>query len=124
MKKILYILIGVAAAACGTSKVASNTPTAPAAPANTQATAVAHGAVKFPGYTTEMFTSGKALYEGNCGKCHGLFAPGDYTEEKWEKIVPWMVNKTNKSAGSEVINGDQKELIRKYLITLATEPKG
>lgn len=110
-------MICVAVTACGTSKVAT---TAPAAPVDTDAMNAERGAVKFPGYTTEMFKSGKALYEGNCGSCHGLYKPTSETEEKWNKIVPWMVGKTNKKAGSEVINADQSELIRKYLVTMCT----
>jgi len=72
---------------------------------------------RYPGYTMAQFTEGKSLYEGNCGKCHALKKPGAYSEEKWTGIVPPMVTKVNKKAGSEVLDKAKEELILRYLIT-------
>lgn len=72
---------------------------------------------RFPGYTVSQYRDGKSLYEGNCGKCHALKKPGAYSEEKWAGIVPPMVSKVNKKAGSEVLDKAKEELILRYLIT-------
>lgn len=72
---------------------------------------------RFPGYTVDQFREGKSLYESNCGNCHGLKKPKAYSEEKWAGIVPPMVGKVNKKAGSEVLDKAKEELILRYLIT-------
>lgn len=35
----------------------------------------------------------RRIYNGKCGTCHALYAPGARTEEQWRKIVPPMAGK-------------------------------
>lgn len=35
---------------------------------------------------------GKGLYENNCGKCHGLYNPKDFSAEQWQPILVKMQN--------------------------------
>lgn len=36
--------------------------------------------------------NGKGLYENNCGKCHGLHNPKDFSAEQWQPILVKMQN--------------------------------
>ena len=64
-------------------------------------------------YTLNDLKSGQEIYNNNCDKCHKLFDPKKFSEEKLEKFVPIMAQKKK-------INLDKKQgdLILKYLITL------
>lgn len=75
---------------------------------------------KYPGYTLAQFQEGKSLYEGNCGRCHDLKKPSSLDEAGWSKVVPPMVSKVNKKAGSTVIDEGKQELILHYLVTMRT----
>jgi mono/diheme cytochrome c family protein len=72
---------------------------------------------KFPDYTLAELNEGKALYEQNCGNCHGLKRPSSEPEAEWKEIVPEMVQKANRK-GSK-IDTRQQELILKYVITMS-----
>ncbi len=37
-----------------------------------------------------MIENGQKVFESKCGKCHDLKAPGNYTQERWVKLVDWM----------------------------------
>jgi len=37
-----------------------------------------------------MIENGQKVYESKCGKCHSLKIPGNYTQERWVKLVDWM----------------------------------
>ncbi len=76
------------------------------------------GAQKYPGYTFEDLNKGKALFESNCGTCHGLKKPSSRNEVKWAKVLKEMVPKANKRAGKEVIGEVEKELMLKFLVTM------
>lgn len=78
------------------------------------------GAVKFPGMTLASLNEGKAHYEQYCQSCHELKKPKSETEADWNKIVPGMVKKTNKKAGSEVVDSKKQELILQYVVTMST----
>lgn len=39
---------------------------------------------------TQNQIEGKALFEGNCAKCHELYKPSTFTAEKWSSILKWM----------------------------------
>lgn len=69
-------------------------------------------AAKFPGATLASLNEGKQHYEENCGKCHGLKRPGDFTEAEWRKEVPPMAGKAN-------IDKKREELILQYVVTMA-----
>ena len=77
------------------------------------------GAAKFTGTTFESLTHGKEVFEANCDMCHRLKKPGSKTEEEWNKIVPKMVKKVNGKVGSEQINPQKQELLRRYLVTMS-----
>lgn len=83
----------------------------------------ARGAQKFPGLTLSELNEGKTIYEANCGLCHELEKPRSRNEAGWNAIVPGMVAKVNKKAGSEVIDSHKKDLILHYLITMSNAPK-
>jgi len=87
-------------AACGTTLKL-------AVPAESDAT---RAAAKFPGTTLADLNKGKAAYDANCGKCHGLKDPVRYSEEKWKKVNPRMAKKAGVDAATE-------ELILKYVLT-------
>ncbi len=78
---------------------------------------------KYPGYTLADLNAGKSLYESTCARCHHLKNPRSRSEKKWDKIVPNMLAKLTKKEGKEVINADQQESIRKYLVTMSSGPK-
>lgn len=81
------------------------------------------GAAKFPGATLTSLNEGKAHYEQYCKTCHALKKPTSEPEAEWNKIVPEMVKKTNKKAGSEVVDGKKQELILQYVVTMSTAKK-
>lgn len=73
---------------------------------------VTRASAKFPGVTADQLISGKKLYEGNCGGCHGLKKVENYTEEQWRKINPDMARKARIDAETELS-------ILKYVVTMA-----
>jgi cytochrome c5 len=48
------------------------------------------------GASTNLATlqEGYALYEANCGNCHGLASPPSHSIAEWEHILPAMFPKT------------------------------
>jgi cytochrome c5 len=36
------------------------------------------------------YLEGKTLFDNNCGKCHELFQPSQFSKAEWAKIVPAM----------------------------------
>ena len=76
---------------------------------------VNHANTKFPesGITLAQLQQGKAIYEGNCGKCHKLFQPKNESEAEWRKVVPPMARKAKLDAESE-------KLVLQYVVTMAT----
>jgi cytochrome c5 len=80
------------------------------------------GMTKYEGLSLTSLLEGKALFEQNCSKCHGLKSPTSRNEEKWNKIVPIMVKKVNKKAGKEELDAAEEQLILKYLVTMSTAP--
>ena len=77
--------------------------------------------VKFPNYTLSELNHGKALFEQNCGKCHGLKNPSSRSEDEWKQIVPRMSKKVNRK--TEILDAKAQEDILRYLITMSTAPK-
>ncbi len=43
--------------------------------------------------TPEEMAAGKTVFTDNCGKCHKLRQPGEFTTNKWEHILPSMTKK-------------------------------
>lgn len=78
------------------------------------------GTAKFPGVTVASLKEGKIHYEQYCGSCHALKKPSSEPEAEWRKVVPVMVQKTNKKAGSEVVDAKKQELILQYVVTMCS----
>lgn len=112
MKKIFIILAFITLTACGSVKLLS--------PSQADADRVS---TKYPNLMVSELKQGKVLYEQNCNACHGLKKPESRDEEKWNKVVPRMVQKVNKKAGKEEINDQDQQLLLKYLITMSTVQK-
>lgn len=116
MKKI-YIVAAVAlvvAVACKSKKEVVAVAVDPGV------AAVKRGETKFPGYTAAMYAEGKTINETYCGGCHSINHPDSESEEAWKKIVPNMVKKTNRKAGSTVITPEKEEVLLKYLLASKT----
>lgn len=113
MKKSAIVVVFILLIACTAKKVIVTGPAD-----------VERGALKYPGYTTSDFNTGKSLYEGHCGNCHGLKNPASRNEEQWKHEVAVMAPKANRKAGSDVIGEKEQELIVKYLVTMGSAPKG
>lgn len=105
MKKITLFVSTLILAACGATKLITIT----------QAD-VDRAATKYPGITSEQLVEGQKLYAANCAKCHTLFAPGKYSEKKWNHEIPQM-------SGKQFANIDAKtqESITKYILTFAKQ---
>ena len=58
--------------------------------------------------TLQELQQGRVLYINNCGQCHGLVSPDNYTPTQWRSILPIMTPRTNMSA-SDV------QLVTKYV---------
>ena len=110
--KSIILLCSLILASCAASQVMM--------PSQTDVNRVS---AKYPNYTLAELNQGKALYEKNCGNCHGLKKPTSRDEAQWNHIVPEMVEKANKKAGKEEITAKDQELIIKYLVTMGSAPK-
>ena len=53
------------------------------------------------GYTGEAVAHGRDVYVLRCGRCHSLKRPADYSEEKWDTILPRMSRKAGLDRGEE-----------------------
>jgi len=62
-----------------------------------------------PPATPEQMAQGKTIYDAQCGKCHDLPKAGDYTEKRWNKILPDMIAKAN-------VNAADARLVRAYVM--------
>jgi hypothetical protein len=50
-----------------------------------------------PTASLEELQQGRTLYINNCGKCHDLYSPDDYSASQWRGIMPGMSQKTRMS---------------------------
>jgi mono/diheme cytochrome c family protein len=46
-----------------------------------------------PAATSDQVAAGKVIYNNNCGKCHGLKDPTQYTKDSWNHILQEMIPK-------------------------------
>jgi mono/diheme cytochrome c family protein len=58
--------------------------------------------------TLTELQQGRTLYINNCGKCHGLYSPDNYTSAQWKSIISSMGPNTSLSA-SDIL------LVTKYV---------
>jgi len=97
---ILLIAIITIAGSCGTpagvtSKSTAKTSKELEAQKQEVAKAPTIEANKMP--MTAALAEGKDLYENNCGKCHDLFKPKDFSKEAWAPILVSMQEKARLS---------------------------
>jgi len=97
IKFVGILMIAASLAACSSKKAVATTPepVAPVAVGNTVTENTVVEGTEPPArlLTPEEIAQGKSLYENNCAKCHKLFAPTDYTYEKWKPILIRMQKK-------------------------------
>lgn len=93
------IALSVIAAQCTPKKLATTTK-APETPAVAKT------------YTPAEMEEGKTIFEGNCGKCHTLYAPETRGIASWEKILPPMSRKAE-------LTNDQAGKVRAYVLAHA-----
>ena len=62
------------------------------------------------GVACDTLIIGRNLYVKNCGSCHNLYKPDQYTKNEWTKSMVIMQKKTK-------CNDQETKLIIKYLIT-------
>ncbi|MBK0369915.1 cytochrome c [Flavobacterium agrisoli] len=80
-KLISMAVFALLLASCGSKKAA---PTAPV----TTTEAVSNEMAK-------EVVAGQNLYENNCGKCHKLYAPTEYSKTDWKPILLRMQKKAH-----------------------------
>lgn len=85
VKNVFYSTLLIVAFGCGASKHIADSN----APAVTDAE-LANAQKRFPDATITSITEGKKQYEANCGRCHGLKNPSDFTEQRLNEVVPKM----------------------------------
>lgn len=64
---------------------------------------------RYPGVAAADILEGQKLYNGKCGKCHGLPVVEEYTEDRWPKLMDWMAPKAN-------MDDAQKQKTLKYIL--------
>ena len=105
MKKLLLFSILLALVACSPKVIAP-----------TQA-----DADRSKGTSLTELQRGHELYTAHCGSCHGLKSPTEYGASSWERIVPDMVKKVNKKAGTTALSSTDETLIRQYVLAMCTK---
>ena len=78
-------------------------------PASTTANEVTELKAK---YTETQIAEGKAIFVGNCQKCHQLYQPTDFSVKKWDKILPEMSQKAE-------LNAEQAAKVRAWVVVNA-----
>jgi hypothetical protein len=58
--------------------------------------------------TLEELQQGYTLYKNNCGRCHSLYSPDDYSVSGWKNIISSMTPKTS-------MTSSQVTLVTKYV---------
>lgn len=64
--------------------------------------------------TATQIEAGHVLYTNNCGKCHGLKDPTNYTKESWAQILKGMIPKAK-------LNTDDGNLVTAYVMANAKQ---
>jgi mono/diheme cytochrome c family protein len=58
--------------------------------------------------TLQQLQQGRALYINNCGNCHGLYSPDNFSSSQWSNIMSAMGPNTS-------MTSTQQELVLKYV---------
>ncbi len=65
-------------------------------------------------YTEDQIAKGQPIFEANCGKCHDLRQPPEFTVHQWDKILPDMSSKAK-------LSKDDAGVLRAWVITKAKQ---
>ncbi|HRO43920.1 MAG TPA: hypothetical protein PL009_13875 [Flavipsychrobacter sp.] len=63
-------------------------------------------------FTTQQMEEGKVLWQANCNKCHKMFEPESRNVEKWERVLPRMINRSK-------LTETQGAMVRAYILSHA-----
>ena len=110
MKKfiVIFSVVAVSIAMVECSPKANKATTATSTTAATETKPVAATA------TAEQIEAGHVVYTNNCGKCHGLKEPGNYTKDAWTPILKGMIPKAK-------LNADDAKLVTAYVMANAKQ---
>lgn len=72
---------------------------------------VIHAKNRWADSNMEALKVGRHLYIDKCGKCHYLYRPSKFSEEKWLKEIPDMQKKAK-------IDSAQVALILRYILVM------
>jgi len=72
------------------------------------------GASRWENYDSLKLVSGFFIYKNNCGQCHNLHLPKEFSEQQWNNILPEMVLKAH-------LDSSQTDLVKKYLLVMAAD---
>ncbi|MFA5327999.1 MAG: hypothetical protein WC384_09425 [Prolixibacteraceae bacterium] len=61
------------------------------------------------GVSTDSLLIGRTLYVNNCGSCHNLHLPEQFTRRHWEKEIPEMRQKAK-------ISAEEAKLITNFIL--------
>lgn len=53
--------------------------------------------------TLEELQQGRTLYINNCGACHSLYSPDDFSAGNWKSIIPTMAPRTTLTAAQIIL---------------------
>lgn len=59
-------------------------------------------------YTTEQLVQGETIFRQSCKKCHQLHMPEEFTETKWNKVLPKMISRAG-------LDPNQAELVSAWI---------
>jgi cytochrome c len=60
---------------------------------------VTRAQASWPSTTLADLERGRELYRSRCTACHSLYAPGTYSPERWQKLLPEMFQKARLDEG-------------------------
>lgn len=72
--------------------------------------------VRWPDTQLSTLEAGREAYANRCGGCHALHVPSTQSPEAWPQHVAEMAAEAKLEPG-------ERELIQKYLVTLAQRPR-
>jgi hypothetical protein len=75
------------------------------------------GYVRWGNYDSLQLASGFSIYKNNCGRCHNLHLPKEFSEEQWNNIIPKMTFKAK-------LDSSQTELVHRYILVMASDTSG
>lgn len=61
------------------------------------------------GISTDNLLIGRSLYVRNCGSCHNLYLPEQFTQKHWEQKMPEMQQKAK-------ISDQEASMITKFVL--------